>query len=73
MASVFYIDIDNIRRMNLDFNLRPSRDRNWQLLNSGEPLPKVSKKPVSVREVLPEPFQVERIITTKKCPVEVRL
>jgi hypothetical protein len=56
----------------LDFNLRPSRDRNWQLLNSGEPLPTVSKKPVSVREVLPGPFQVDRIIT-KKCPVEVRL
>ena len=50
--------------------LRPARLRNWTVLNSGEPLPKPEK--VNRRDVLPDSYHIERIITSKKCPIEVR-
>ena len=54
------------------FNLRPARQRNWQLLHNGEPLPKETKaRAKETREVLQEQYEVERIITTKTCPSEV--
>ncbi|CAC5402564.1 unnamed protein product [Mytilus coruscus] len=51
-------------------NLRPSRNRNWQLLNSGEPLPKEKRIQVIRRHVLEEEYQIDRIISQKQCPDE---
>lgn len=44
-----------------------------KLLDSGESLPKDSKKMLQRYEVLPEEYEIERIITAKYFPKEVRI
>ena len=50
-------------------SLRVKKRIDYSILHNGESLPQ--EKPQKIRQILPDEYTIDRIITTKKCPNEV--